>query len=499
MYRFSKDVYVLKTSLGGYSADWNHSATAESEALRSLCRLARDKTGCDLFADTIKPGDRVVIKPNLVRDWHPEGDDLYAVITHPAVIRAVVDEVYRALKGEGQIIIADAPMADTDFAHLLAVTELQRIVDYYWREHRFEIGLRDVRKYRYRYQPAPGGYGYEVRSSLPGDIAGYCQVDMGRESSYCGLSGLHLLEGTDVARRREAINGHGETTNRYLVSRTMLEADVLVSVPKLKTHYKVGITVNCKGMVGINGDKNLLPHFRWGSTAQGGDQYPAGQQTWIAQQRMRLGRLVGDTLLASQTQVAHALLRVVQYTSGGFAKALRFRPIDPMNGNWPGNDTCWRMAADLIRVAVFADKDGQLQATPQRRFLSIVDGIVGGQGDGPLQPRPKACGVLAAGLHPIAVDWVCAQLMGFDPQKIRYLAELSDGTAAMLQPGYGKVPRDEVQVFSNNPRWDNVNDWPVDDSLQFEPPRHWVGHIEARSVKNSARTFTMGMASSVAS
>src|SRR5439155_27141491 len=182
----------------------------------------------------------------------------------------------------------------------------------------------------------------------------------------------------------------------------------------LKVHSKVGITVNCKGMVGINGDKNLLPHFRWGSLSEGGDQFPAGSQKGVDEQRMRLGRLVADKLIARQALWANAVAGIVQSISGQVAKMLRLRPFDPINGNWSGNDTCWRMAADLIRIALFADRNGKLCTTPQRRFLSVVDGIIGGEGNGPLHPTPKPCGVLLAGMHPVAVDLVCARLMGFD-------------------------------------------------------------------------------------
>ena len=45
-------------------------------------------------------------------------------------------------------------------------------------------------------------------------------------------------------------------------------------------------------------------------------------------------------------------------------------------GNWHGNDSAWRMAADLMKVFVFADRGGELQGAPQRRMFSIVDGVV---------------------------------------------------------------------------------------------------------------------------
>jgi len=50
-----------------------------------------------------------------------------------------------------------------------------------------------------------------------------------------------------------------------------------------------------------------------------------------------------------------------------------------------------------------------------------VDGIVGMEGNGPIQGQPKACGVLVFGDDPVAVDATCARIMGFAPERIGYL------------------------------------------------------------------------------
>lgn len=55
-------------------------------------------------------------------------------------------------------------------------------------------------------------------------------------------------------------------------------------------------------------------------------------------------------------------------------------------GNWYGNDSAWRMACDLLRIFLFADKDGNIHEKLVRRVFSIVDGIIGGEGNGPLAP-----------------------------------------------------------------------------------------------------------------
>ena len=51
-------------------------------------------------------------------------------------------------------------------------------------------------------------------------------------------------------------------------------------------------------------------------------------------------------------------------------------------------------------------------------MLSIVDGIVAGQGEGPLGATPVAAGLLLAGCDPCLVDYVATKAMGLDPAKI---------------------------------------------------------------------------------
>ena len=68
------------------------------------------------FKELIKPGDMVVLKPNMV--MHKNGLSQFStdcMITHGSIIRAILDYVYIALKGNGKIIIADAPLQKCGF------------------------------------------------------------------------------------------------------------------------------------------------------------------------------------------------------------------------------------------------------------------------------------------------------------------------------------------------------------------------------------------------
>ena len=77
------------------------------------------------------------------------------------------------------------------------------------------------------------------------------------------------------------------------------------------------------------------------------------------------------------------------------------------------------MALDLNRALLYANSDGTWRDRfHPKAYLAIVDGIVGGQGNGPLCPDPVQSNVLVSGTNPAEVDAVVAKLMGFDPNNI---------------------------------------------------------------------------------
>jgi uncharacterized protein (DUF362 family) len=73
------------------------------------------------------------------------------------------------------------------------------------------------------------------------------------------------------------------------------------------------------------------------------------------------------------------------------------------------------------------------------RQFAIVDGIVGMEGNGPIQGTPKYAGVLVAGRDPAGVDATCCRVMGIDPRQIQYLqlarGEGNLGEGAFRQTG----------------------------------------------------------------
>lgn len=72
--------------------------------------------------------------------------------------------------------------------------------------------------------------------------------------------------------------------------------------------------------------------------------------------------------------------------------------------------------------------------------LCIVDGIIAMEGEGPVKGIPKPVGLLIIGDDAIATDCVCANIMGFNPKKIRHLQ-----LAVENDLGYG-----EGEIFGND-------------------------------------------------
>ena len=117
----------------------SHSKNAVYEGVRrlfTLLNLDREHAGTAAWnplSGLIQPGMTVVLKPNFVLSRHKDGKDLFSIITHPSVLRAVADYCWIALRGRGRIVIADAPQYDCNFRELLEATRLDEVVSFYTR------------------------------------------------------------------------------------------------------------------------------------------------------------------------------------------------------------------------------------------------------------------------------------------------------------------------------------------------------------------------------
>jgi len=60
------------------------------------------------------------------------------------------------------------------------------------------------------------------------------------------------------------------------------------------------------------------------------------------------------------------------------------------------------------------------------KSFAIVDGVIGMEGNGPIQGTPKPAGVLVLGSDLVAVDSTCCRIMGINPEKVSYLRMAAD-------------------------------------------------------------------------
>ncbi len=234
-------------------------------------------------------GKRIVLKPNLV-----EFDPATAINTHPMVVHAAY-EAFRRL-GAAEVRIAEGP------GHRRATLDLA-------------------------------------------DAAGYFDTIPQFEDSFTDLN-------LDSVAKRVIPQPVSHLKSLYL-PHTVLDCDLLVSLPKMKTHHWAGATLAMKNLFG------LVPGGVYG---------------------------------------------------------------------WPKNVLHW---AGIPQSIV------DLHHLFPRQF-AIVDGIVGMEGNGPIQGNAKHAGVLVAGSDVAAVDATCCRIMGIDPTKIEYL-KIARGAANLLEASFRQI------------------------------------------------------------
>lgn len=423
-----------------------------------------------------RPGMTIVVKPNFVLSRHAEGKDLYSIITHPSLLRVVVDYCWIALQGRGEIVIADAPQYNCNFAELLQQTHLEETCRFFGNYEGPKVHCRDLRNYW-----SSGRHFPSMKQSLRGDPSGRVRVELGKLSALYGKPNVEKLYGA-VYDRDETIRNHRGETHAYEISGTILNADVVISVPKLKVHKKVGVTLNAKGLVGIATNKNMVVHYTLGGPREGGDQYPDGLFNPIEGALIRTERWMYDQLLGKNSKWLEFLHRSVYWLHNHTTRRLGLKVGEEKRlldaGNWYGNDSAWRMTIDLLRILYFADREGKIQDSVQRKLFSFIDGIVGGEGNGPLTPDPKPSGVLIAGENPLAVDLIATRMMGFDPNKLKiYSQALTD-----KHNDFGVRSIDEIEVVTEQQDWKGCASDSISKFLDFRPHPGWVNKIEVKQV-----------------
>lgn len=405
----------------------------------------------------VKPGDHVFIKPNLVtheyRKSCNQNGNIFSIITHPSVIRPIVDYVAIALKGKGKITIGDNPCVDANFQEILDQTGLDRLAQYACETWNIPCSVHDLRP---RITEDLKYYGFKSHTTpQPGDPLGTVTVDLGKKSYFHDVNPM-LFRGA-FSNRWETIAHHSSGHHRYSFSRSIYDADVFISVPKLKSHHKVGATLNLKGLVGTIAEKNQLVHWRIGFPNIGGDEYPR------AHRMSDHGRLILQHLLRDSIPEGPYLAMQGVANKLKLPSLLELKHKDPhekYRGAWEGNDTCWRMVADLYNILI---KDTPAVRARTPRFFSIVDGIWGGDKNGPFCPDMKRAHVVIGGEDLMAVDCVTTRMMDYHIDQIRYLK-------ALMREHHFELN----QIIPISEDFQTHDFFKSDESyLAFEPPTGW--------------------------
>ncbi len=415
------------------------------------------------LGDLVPEGSSVFVLCNLVYNRRPRESqsDFWGKCIHGSVLRALVDYLLMAVGESGSIRFGNAPVLSCVWERVLEETGCLDVANFY-RDRSLPVAPKDLRL-RVAERDALGRVTRVREDRDPDDGV---EIDLAKDSLLAELSpaaaGGAPFRVSDYDPKRTEMFHQG-VSHRYVVHRAILESDVVFSLSKLKTHEKVGLTCGLKGFVGAVAHKDCLAHHRFGSRSRGGDEYPDAQRSLVGFSRFRdwvAGR--------PQSAPGQAALQVIDRGSGWALR--RLGAVSP--GSWYGNDTAWRMALDLARIVRHADSTGRMKETPQRRHLSLIDGIVAGEGDGPLDPDGVRCGTVILSDDVAVGDRVACRLAGFDPGRLpllsrafdegTYRASAWDGGPADVRVGGERVEEGSLRPLLSRP---------------FRTPRGWRGRM----------------------
>lgn len=402
---FVPTLALTETPLSAYSEDSDLIAHA-IEQLASDLGWAQEGKGP--FGKLIQPGARVLIKPNLVLHYNQGTGGMDPMITHQSVIKAVVKAALQADAGE--VLVGDAPIQTCDFSALLETTGLDSWAEAFTKEDSRFKGVKDFRRTTSQYV---NGVRMAEENKLPEE--NFVLFDVAEESLLEPITDDKDDFRVTCYDPRLMAKTHGKGRHRYLVARDVIAADLVINLPKLKTHKKAGITCALKNLIGINGNKEYLPHHRLGGSNLGGDCYPGDSRVkrmleYAADQQNQTD---SDKVGRAWNVVATQLNRMLHLMGDNLG----------IEGSWSGNDTIWRTGLDLNRILLYGQVDGSMASSPRRRVIHLADAIVAGQGDGPLSPQPLPLNLLFAGNNAACVDWFGALLLGYDPELIPIVRE----------------------------------------------------------------------------
>lgn len=433
------------------------------------------------FRGLIENNQLVVIKPNLVIEEKKKLIGSNCITSHASIIRPIIDYLYQLQKTEDinfEIVIGDVPLQSANFDKIIEQNGLKALVDYFKSKYFLNVSLLDLRNEIAQVSTN----GYVIRTlDIANDPLGYTNVclensfldDIIKDSKKFSIGSYNDKE---TYKRHSKLNKH-----YYHISNTVLESDLFINIPKLKTHQKSGITVALKNLIGINGDKSWIPHYRKGSPKFNGDEF-SDHKYLIKYLNRKINKILygrSETIWKFSKSINKRLIKPIFFKQqehvGLSADSKNTRKKYIMSGAWFGNDTLWRPILDLNKLLIYSDKTGHIIEKPQRRYISITDGVIAAEGNGPIDPIPKKLGFLSITENPVLNDLCCATIMGFDWQKIPQLKQ----STKLNKYFHFNGNIDEIRVFGsvNNDNYElfKYEELPV---YPFLPPPGWIGYIE---------------------
>jgi hypothetical protein len=405
-----------------------------------------------LFRKQNKKSGTILIKPNMVRDETDlPGKSPEHIVTNWSLVIPVLYYAMLSVGKDGKLVLADAPTSDSDMDVLTKRINLNRIL-HICNSAGYHVSFVDLRKEQYF-----NSDGITTRRlPLPGDPEGYTIVDVGEYSEFEDSSvNYKLLRGAchdDTDTRKH----HSKGRHEYLLSSSALNADLVINMPKFNAHSKIGVTGAVKNLVGINGDKNWLPHWRAGFVEHGGDQYSK--------------RSFANILRYWATSISWPILKykIPAYLFSYVSKFAHSIGIRKIAGSGVGfqNDTTWRMVLDINKALLFADKDGKLLESIIRPVLHIMDAVVVGEGEGPLSVDPLDLGCVIVSTDPVRVDILAAKLCGLDWTRFSYLKHVTTSTKLKITD-YSN----DTAIVSLNSELSHVDE--VRPLVNFKMPSSW--------------------------
>jgi uncharacterized protein (DUF362 family) len=168
-----------------------------------------------------------------------------------------------------------------------------------------------------------------------------------------------------------------------------------------------------------------------------------------------LGRCTGleylylsQTVLSADVFVSLPKLKTHHWAGATLSLKNLFGTLPGICYGWPKNELHWRGIPNSI-------VDIALTHTPH---LAIVDGIIGMEGDGPLNGTAKPVGAVVMGVDLVAVDATCCRLMKLPPERLPTLVLAASRRLGNLReeliPQLGEPIADLATPFELPPKID---------------------------------------------